>query len=97
MRLWFMLLAATLTFAHAAPRFVGPTRIYDGSNPLVVSLYGAPCVYDWNGDGRKDMIIGQFTGGYIRFYPNVGTDAAPLFNGFSYQRASGAQITLPSG
>ena len=54
-------------------------------------------MFDWDLDGRKDMIVGQFTSGYIRFYPNVGDDSAPVFSGFEYMSASGAQITLPSG
>jgi len=81
----------------AAPRFTGPTRIYDGGSPIVVGYYGAPCIYDWDGDGRKDMIVGQLSLGYIRFYRNVGTDAAPSFSGFSYLSASGSQISLTHG
>ena len=92
-----ILLTCTFLAFADAPRFNGPTSILDGGVPIDVGYYGAPCIYDWNRDTKKDMIIGQFDGGYIRFYPNVGTDQNPQFNGFEYLSASGFQITLPYG
>lgn len=90
------LVAAPLALAEI-PRFAEPELIQDGGVPIDVSWYAAPQMFDWDLDGRKDMIVGQFTSGYIRFYPNVGDDSAPVFSGFEYMSASGAQITLPSG
>jgi len=79
------------------PRFTGPTYILDSGVPIDVGSYGSPCVYDWSGDGKKDIIIGQFDSGYVRFYRNIGTDINPEFNGFQYLYASGSPITLPYG
>lgn len=56
-----------------------------------------PCVTDWNDDGLKDMIVGQFSGGKIRLYLNQGSDDAPEFKDFSFLEAGGKQIGLPSG
>jgi hypothetical protein len=56
-----------------------------------------PCVTDWNADGKKDLIVGQFSGGKIRLYLNHGTDSAPVFKEFTYLRAGGAEISLPAG
>lgn len=56
-----------------------------------------PCVMDWNGDGKKDLVVGQFAGGQIRVYINNGTDKAPLFNDFKYLQAGGKEIHLPAG
>ena len=36
---------------------------------------------DWDLDGLKDLILGQFSYGYIYFYKNVGTNSAPIFTG----------------
>ena len=36
-----------------------------------------PCIADWNGDGRKDLIMGRNRGLYI--YVNEGTNDAPAF------------------
>jgi len=56
-----------------------------------------PCVTDWNNDGQKDLIVGQFSGGKIRLYLNHGTDSDPRFKDFSYLHAGGSEISLPAG
>ena len=56
-----------------------------------------PCVSDWNNDGRKDLIVGQLSDGKVRLYLNQDTDTAPVFKDFSYLKAGGAEISLPSG
>ncbi|MBM3314342.1 hypothetical protein FJY71_00675 [candidate division WOR-3 bacterium] len=89
-------IAASVAFA-AIPRFASPVLVYDGSDSIDVGYYGAPQMVDWDQDGRKDLLLGQFTGGNIRFYPNVGTNSAPVFSGFSYVQASGQIIQLPYG
>ncbi|MBN2537573.1 hypothetical protein JXB37_04795 [candidate division WOR-3 bacterium] len=89
-------LLATVAFAQI-PRFAEPVLLTDNGTTIDVGYYGAPQMFDWDLDGRKDLVLGQFTSGYIRFYSNVGEDSAPAFSGFEYLRASGAQITLPSG
>ncbi len=89
--------AAMPTVFATIPRFVEPGLVENGGAAIDVGYYGAPMMFDWDLDGKKDMIVGQFTSGKIRFYPNVGEDSAPVFNGYSYLRASGTEITLPSG
>jgi hypothetical protein len=97
----FVLAAAVLLVASAAfgvtPRFSGPEMILDAGVPIDVGYYGAPLMFDWNHDGQKDLVCGQFTSGKIRFYPNLGPDSAPSFNGYSFLMADGFEITLPSG
>jgi len=56
-----------------------------------------PCVTDWNGDGNKDLIVGQFDGGRMRLYLNYGTDSDPKFKDFTYLRAGNMEIRLPAG
>jgi hypothetical protein len=56
-----------------------------------------PCVSDWNNDGRKDLIVGQFSEGAIRLYLNQGTDAEPVFNDSSFLQAGGKPIRLDAG
>ena len=81
----------------STPRFIGPDTILDAGVPVDVGYYAAPVMFDWDQDGAKDLVCGQFTGGYIRFYHNIGDDSVPEFSGFEYVSAGGSQITLPSG
>ena len=55
-----------------------------------------PSAVDWNGDGKKDLLVGQYKGGKIRLYLNQGTDNAPVFKDFTYLQAGEKVISLPS-
>ncbi len=79
------------------PYFMGPQMVNDAGVPIDVGYYGAPTMYDWNGDGKKDLIVGQFDYGKIRLYQNLGPDTAPDFNGFTFFQSGGQDITLPYG
>ncbi len=59
--------------------------------------YSAPTAVDWDGDGRKDLIIGQFDEGRIRFYRNVGTDPAPVFESWLYLLDGATPLSVPYG
>jgi hypothetical protein len=96
----FVLAAVTLTAPLAlgvTPLFVGPELVNDAGVPIDVGYYGAPTMYDWNHDGAKDLILGQFDYGKIRLYLNLGPDTAPDFNGYTFFQSSGEDITLPYG
>ena len=58
-----------------------------------------PTVADWNGDGKKDLIVGSFTGepGNVRLFLNVGTDAEPKFDKAVFMEAGGVPIKLTGG
>jgi hypothetical protein len=64
---------------------------------LDVGTYAIPCVADWNGDGRKDLLVGYQTAGKIAVYLNTGSDANPVFTTSVNLQAGGVDITLPSG
>jgi hypothetical protein len=58
-----------------------------------------PTVADINGDGKKDLIVGSFTGepGNVRLFLNVGTDADPKLDKEMYLEAYGQPIKLSGG
>ncbi len=78
------------------PRFFGPVAVLDGGVPIDVGEVSAPLMFDWDGDGAKDLLCGQYDSGKIRFYPNRGPDSAPVFSGYEFLRADGVEITHPS-
>jgi hypothetical protein len=63
---------------------------------LDVGTYAIPCVADWNGDGRKDLLVGYQTAGKVALYLNTGSDASPVFTTSVNLQAGGADIYLPS-
>lgn len=80
------------------PEFHEPTLITDGGNPIMLEVgYAAPVVTDWNGDGNKDLLVGQFRSAKIRLYTNLGSDKNPQFEGFEYLKAGGEEIHLTAG
>ena len=80
-----------------APSYDPFNYMYCSDSAIDVGYYGAPCIADWNGDGAKDMVLGIFTGGNIRFYANENTNDSPVFNSYQNLQADGVNITLPSG
>jgi len=83
--------------ALGAPDLDANQYIYDGGSPLQVGVMSAPSVVDWNGDGAKDLLVGQFTHGKIWLYLNQGTDADPIFNGGTLIESGGQHITTSYG
>ncbi|MHC4146082.1 MAG: FG-GAP repeat domain-containing protein [Planctomycetota bacterium] len=77
-----------------SPDFVVETLIQeDGSALLVPSARSSPMILDLNGDGTKDILTGN-TDGELLFYPNVGTDAEPLFSGSYLIESGGMPVDL---
>jgi hypothetical protein len=63
---------------------------------LDVGTYAIPCVGDWNGDGRKDLLVGYQAAGKIALYLNGGLDASPVFTISVNLQAGETDIYLPS-
>jgi hypothetical protein len=92
-----LLLMAFFAFADL-PMFASPFFVQDGGVDLVVNgSIPDPLVYDWDEDGVKDLILGQFSYGYVRFYRNIGSNSNPVFNGYSWVYAGGSQISVTYG
>jgi hypothetical protein len=75
-----------------------PVRVLAGGKPINVDTgHAAPLVHDFDGDGVPDLLVGQFKGGKVRFYRNLGTAAKPKFGGFSYIQAGGVDASVNYG
>ncbi len=54
--------------------FDNPVQLKGGDEFIRVESpgYAAPSLADMNGDGRKDLIVGQFSGGKMKIYTGLG-------------------------
>ena len=77
------------TGEKGAPRFGRPVIVMpeEGSFPSRPS----PCLVDWDGDGKKDLLVGGGNG-EIYFFPNMGTDDKPRFVTGQSLKAAGEVI-----
>jgi len=72
--LFASLLILTAFAVVSAAEFESPVRLQADGKPVNVGGPGfaAPCWADVDGDGKKDLLVGQFSRGRIRFYKNLG-------------------------
>lgn len=84
-----VLSADPVQFQPAAP-------LHYRSAPLTVGTYAFPCVTDWNGDGRKDLLVGFQIESKIALLLNSGTDSQPVFTNMTILQADGMDIIHPA-
>jgi len=56
------------------PQFHPPVRLTAGGAVIRVEApgYAAPCLADVDGDGKPDLLVGQFNGGKIQVFKGLG-------------------------
>jgi hypothetical protein len=93
-KICIVLLIGLVAGIAQTPIFLPGTRVNAGGTPIDVGYYASPHYYDWDGDNIKDLVTGQYSSGYVRFYKNIGTNNNPQFGAsFSYLYADGSPIT----
>ncbi len=94
-------LAISIVFSLFAQTPVFDPPVYVQANGVNINVgYGgnaSPFVVDWDGDGKQDLLLGQFDMGRVRFYTNIGTNYNPTFGDFVYLQASGSYISVSYG
>ena len=81
-------LSLALLCAGASAELQPGVRLEMAGKPIDGEIgHLVPTVVDWNGDGKKDLLVGQFGGGRIRVDLNEGTDGKPTFKSFKYLQA----------
>jgi hypothetical protein len=97
------MLATFLMFAGVAAAqdpglFEAPFRVKDGSKFIDVDIgHAAPLYTDFDGDGVPDLLVGQFGGGKLRIYRNVGSAKEPRFDGFTWFKTGEEDGKVPTG
>lgn len=100
---WSFALAAlvlsTSALATDPPTFEPPFRVSAGNQWIDVDIgHAAPLRLDWDGDGKDDLLVGQFGEGKLRIYRNVGTQAQPKFDeDFALFQTRQGLGSIPSG
>jgi hypothetical protein len=68
----------------SAPDLAGellpPVRLQAAGKPIDTDVgHAAPFVADFDGDGIKDLLVGQMGDGILWVYRNIGTNAHPRY------------------
>jgi hypothetical protein len=81
-----------------APGLAKGAKLEAAGKPIDVEIgHAAPYFADFDGDGVKDLLVGQFGSGKLRIYKNVGSNSRPNFDKFTFFQAGGADATVPAG
>jgi len=93
-----LVLFAAVAFAQPL-QFDAPVAIEANGSPINVGTGGnaSPFLVDWDGDGRQDLLLGQYSSGKVRFYANTDSNFNPVFGDFVYLQADGVDISVSSG
>lgn len=68
-----------------APDLAPPVKILAAGKPIDVDTgHAAPFVADFDGDGVRDLLVGQFRDGKLRIYHNGGSNTEPRFDRFAW-------------
>lgn len=98
---FFASLVAVTAFADDPVSLQAPFRAEAAGVPIDLSGDGvghaAPIFFDWDGDGLRDLLVGQFGDGKLRIYRNTGKKDAPAFEGFEWFKAGGEVAKVETG
>ena len=72
-------------------------KIKNNSIDLQLSGQTNATVVDWNNDGLKDLLVGEYIGGFITLFLNQGTNLNPLFSGGVKIESNGSPISVSYG
>jgi hypothetical protein len=75
-----LILAGLISTENAglSPELESPIRIEAAGKPIDTETgHAAPFVCDFDGDGVKDLLVGQFGSGILWIYRNEGTNSQP--------------------
>ena len=78
------------------PEFPGCRILTDEAGPIDTGWYSMPFVFDWNGDGLPDLLVGT-SSNVILWWQNAGTRSSPAFRYRGFVQADGKRLEVPQG
>jgi hypothetical protein len=79
--------------SDAAPQFSASEPIMADGTPISVPSPAFVFVVDWDGDGNKDLVVGDGDG-RVRWYRNTLADATPQLTAWGFLQAGGVEIQV---
>ena len=88
----------TIESVGLSPDLAPPVRLEAAGKPIDTNIgHAAPFVCDFDGDGVKDLLVGQFGEGILWIYRNEGTNSQPkLAQGVKFKQGK-EDGRVPSG
>jgi hypothetical protein len=81
-----------------SPELLPPVRLEAAGKPIDTAIgHAAPFVGDFYGDGKKDLLVGQFGDGILWIYRNEGTNKAPKLAAGVKFKDGAKDGTVPTG
>src|SRR5437868_13637939 len=81
-----------------AKELLPPVRLQAAGKPIDTDIgHAAPFVADFDGDGVKDLLVGQFGDGIVWVYRNIGTNANPRYAAGVKFKNGAADGRVPTG
>lgn len=97
MKLIFLTLLFAMLLYSAIPSFREPIIVQADGEDLSIGVIADPFMIDWDNDGLKDLIVGQFFPPKISFFKNIGSSENPEFTFSGFLSADGEEIELTYG
>ena len=92
------MIALLSALLQAAGELLAPFPVEAGGVPLdAPGGNSAPCVHDLDGDGRFDLLVGEYEDGAVRSYRNVGEPGRPRFEAGVRLRHAEGELRVPYG